>query len=395
MCCFITVTVAAVAAIQFSVLMTSGAGARGQPAEEPLLGHRQAHRLVSLAQPKLKDAAGWAKDVLWSLTFSGLPTNAENVCAMIATIDQESNFKANPPVHGLGKRAISAFQKRLQGTGFKMVGLRGIFAVDPAIKRRLFGRLLAARTERDIDLAYRKLIGEILSIPFLIHLDTEYGLGVGEFFEAQNEITTIGSMQVSVVSALEFERRYLGRPLHLSDIYRVRDYLYTRRGGILAGTRQLLGYKSGYAKKIHRFADFNAGRYASRNAAFQWAIARMSGEPLALDGDLLIYAGQEVSARVSKTERAILGLAETHDLGLTAQTVRANLRLEKAYEFIETRLFQSLRALYKRKFGSDPPFARLPEIRLESVKLDRPLTTAWFAKRVDWRYRRCLNRVVP
>lgn len=359
---------------------------------EKSLGQDQTRRLISLARPRLKDAAGWARDILWALQFSGLSRSAENVCALIATIDQESNFKANPPVEGLGRRAIAALKAKLEGTGLNALVLRTLFAADPSIKRRLFERLRAARTERDIDVAYRKLIGETLTIQSIIELDRDYGLGAAEFLEARNEITTIGSMQVSVASALEFERRYLGRPLYFEDIYRVRDYLYTRRGGILAGTRQLLAYRSGYTRKVHRFADYNAGRHSSRNAAFQWVVSRLDGKDLALDGDLLIYKGQKASAAISRTEQAIMRVAKASGLDLDARQVRRDLLLEKDFGFTGTLSYTRLTALYKTTYGEDPPFARIPEITLESVKLDRPLTTAWFARRVDGRYRRCLSR---
>ena len=391
----VLVVIVAVVTLQFPFALTSELSAKEEKTEERLLSHRQTRRLVSLAQPKLNDAAGWAEDILWALQFSGLSLNAENVCALVATIDQESNFKTNPPVEGLGRRAIAALKAKLEGTGLNSLVLRGLFAVDPSISKGLYDRLRAARTERDIDMAYRKLIEEILTIESIIQLDSNYGLGAAEFFESRNEITTIGSMQVSVVSALDFERRYLGRQLYFEDIYRVRDFLYTRRGGLLAGTRQLLGYRSGYTRKIHRFADYNAGRYSSRNAAFQWVVSQIDGSELALDGDLLIYRGQEVSSAVSKTERAIVRVSGTHSLGLSAEEIRKDLRLEKVFEFTKTATFNSMRALYKATFGLDPPFARVPRIKLESVKLDRPLTTAWFAKRVEGRYRRCLGRIVP
>lgn len=373
--------------------MASQAGADALEADDNALGLRQTRRLISLAQPQLADPAGWAADILWSLQFSGIPLTSENVCAMIATVDQESNFKANPRVEGLGRRSIEALKVKLDGSDFKSLVLRSLFAADPSIKRNLFARLRRARTERDIDMAYRRLVGEVLTVESIIRLDRDYGLGAAEFFEAQNEITTIGSMQVSVASALEFERRYLRRALYFEDIYRVRDYLYTRRGGLLAGTRQLLGYQSGYASKLHRFADYNAGRYSSRNAAFQWVVSKIDGAELVLDGDLLIYRGQSISSRTSQSERAINRIDKKHGLGLGAKAIRHDLGREKEFEFTETATYVKLIEVYRSNYGTDPPFARVPQIKLESVKLDRPLTTEWFARRVDHRYRRCLGRI--
>ena len=373
-------------------LPTSNAVTRAA-AEQLHVGLDQTRRLIGLARPSLKDSAGWATDILWSLEFSGIPHTPENVCALIATVDQESNFKANPPVEGLGRRSLAALHARLQGSDFKSLVLRSLFAVDPSIKKNLVSRLRRARTERDIDIAYRKLIGEILTVETIIELDSEYGLGAAEYLESQNEITTIGSMQVSVVSALEHERRYLARPLYLEDIYRVRDYLYTRRGGLLAGTRQLLGYNSGYTQKLHRFADYNAGRYSSRNAAFQWVVSQLDGSSLVLDGDLLAYRGQVVSTAKSQTELAIMRIDRKLELKLGERRIRRDLSLEKSFDFTGTETFEKISQSYQAGYGHVPPFARVPQIDLESVKLDRPLTTEWFARRVEGRYRRCMRRV--
>ncbi|WP_420409059.1 DUF1615 family protein [Hoeflea sp.] len=369
-----------------------GTGIRAQAAQGGI-GVEQATRLIALAQPRLRDASGWAADILWAIRFSGQPVNAENVCAVIAVVDQETNFKINPHVQGMSRRALSALEDRLAASDIKSLALRGILALDPSIRVRLTERLRTATTERDLDLAYRRLVEDILQIETIIRLDSEYGLGAAEFLEAQNEVKTIGSMQVSVAAALDFERRFLGRALYFEDIYRVRDDLYTRRGGLLNGTRLLLGYRSGYTRKVHRFADYNAGRYASRNAAFQWALSRIGGKELSLDGDLLIYRDRKPSSTRSATERALLKIAQAHDLRLISHDIRRDLLREKEFGFTDTATFKAVSALYRSLFGRPAPFARLPEIKLESVKIDRQLTTAWFARRVDGRYKACMNRL--
>ncbi|MGL5287635.1 MAG: DUF1615 family protein, partial [Aeromonas sp.] len=62
-------------------------------------------------------------------------------------------------------------------------------------------------------------------------------------------------------------------------------------------------------------------------------------------------------------------------------------------EFAQSALYAKVFALAERQTGSRLPRAMLPGIELKSPKITRNLTTAWFAKRVDEREQRCVQRM--
>ena len=167
----------------------------------------------------------------------------------------------------------------------------------------------------------------------------------------------------------------------------IREEVFTRRGGVYFGIAHLFDYPADYDRLIYRYADFNAGHYASRNAAFQAAVTAATGIPLALDGDLIVHG----SERAGSTELAARVLARR--LGLDDGDVRGALERGDSAEFSTTRLYQQVFEAADRSAGRRLPRAVVPEIRLQSPKITRPLTTAWFANRVDERQRRCIARV--
>ncbi|MBO9158616.1 MAG: surface-exposed outer membrane lipoprotein YaiW, partial [Escherichia coli] len=200
-------------------------------------------------------------------------------------------------------------------------------------------------------------------------------------FGSLNPVRTGGPMQVSIAFA---EQHTKGYPWKMDGT--VRQEVFSRRGGLWFGTYHLLNYPASYSAPIYRFADFNAGWYASRNAAFQNAVSKASGVKLALDGDLIRYDSKEPG----KTELATRKLAAK--LGMSDSEIRRQLEKGDSFSFEETALYKKVYQLAETKTGKSLPREMLPGIQLESPKITRNLTTAWFAKRVDERRARCMKQ---
>jgi hypothetical protein len=168
----------------------------------------------------------------------------------------------------------------------------------------------------------------------------------------------------------------------------IADELFTRRGSVYFGTAHLLAYPASYGGYVYRFADYNAGQYASRNAAFQHAVSSASGIPITADGALLPHDAD--AARPGSTELAVRTLGKRLNLGDAA--IHNALERAKTAEFEQTQLYQRVFALAERAAGRTLPRAKLPTIKLHGPKIARQLTTEWYARRVDERYKRCLDR---
>ena len=186
-------------------------------------------------------------------------------------------------------------------------------------------------------------------------------------------------MQVGVAFAQQHTEGY---PWEMTGT--VRQEVFSRRGGLWFGTYHLLNYPASYSTPLYRFADYNAGWYASRNAAFQNAVSKATGAKLALDGDLILYGSSETGS----TERALRKLGAT--FGMSDRDIRRQLERGDSQKFEETKLYREVYRLAEKKSGKTLAREMLPGIQLESPKITRNLTTAWFAKRVDDRRAKCM-----
>ena len=176
----------------------------------------------------------------------------------------------------------------------------------------------------------------------------------GKLFGGFNPVHTGGPMQVSIAFA---EQHADGYPYPLDGS--IRRVVFSRRGGMYFGIAHLLGYPADYPAPLYRFADFNAGWYASRNAAFQSAVSRVSGIPLALDGDLIRYGTRTPGS----TELAVRSLGKRLDMSDAA--IRRALEQGDSPEFADSALYRGF-ALAESATGKTLPRAVLPGITLET-----------------------------
>ncbi|MCH7350146.1 DUF1615 domain-containing protein [Aeromonas sp. MR7] len=325
-------------------------------------------RIVRLLPARTVDRNGWAQDIVTALAKQELAVTDENVCSVLAVAEQESTFQADPVVPGLGKIAWQEINARAGKLLIPEFVVRTALSINSPTGKSYAERIDKLRTEREMSEIFEDMIGEVPMGKTL--------------FGNMNPVRTGGPMQVSIAFA---EANARGYPYPVKDS--IRHEVFSRRGGIWFGTRHLLNYPAQYPDHLYRYADFNAGWYASRNAAFQAAVSRVSGKPLALDGDLIRYD----SDLPGKTELAVHAIAGR--LSMSKQAIHQSLKLGDTSDFAQSDLYHRVFTLADKQAGKRQPRAVLPGISLKSPKITRNLTTAWFAKRVDGRAQRCIRQM--
>lgn len=313
----------------------------------------------------VKDREGWAQDLATTFSSQKLSPTLENICSVLAVAQQESNYQSDPVVPGLNKIAWKEIDKRAERMHIPTMLVHTALKIPSPNGKSYSERLDKVRTEKELSAIFDDFIGMV---------------PMGQkLFGSLNPVRTGGPMQISVAFA---EQHTDGYPWKMEGT--VRQEVFSRRGGLWFGTYHLLNYPANYTAPIYRFADFNAGLYASRNAAFQNAISKATGVKLALDGDLILYGSSDAGT----TELAARKLGAS--LGMSDRDIRRQLERGDSDRLEETKLYREVYRLAEKKSGKTLPREVLPGIKLESPKITRNLTTAWFAKRVDDRRAACM-----
>ena len=345
-------------------LLQGCVGRRSEPQVDPATVQAEIKRLLPTAT---RDRDGWAKDIQIALGAQRIEPSKSNLCAILAVTEQESTFQADPQVPGLGRIARQEIDRRAARLHIPgMLVERGL-QTRSSNGKTYQQRLQAVRSEKELSALFDDLID---------------ALPLGRtLLGGLNPVHTGGPMQVSIDFA---ERHAKDYPYSYSGT--LRQEVFTRRGGMYFGIAHLLGYPTHYQRPLYRFADFNAGWYASRNAAFQAALGRATGADLALDGDL-IAPGAIMPGTTELAARRV-----GSKLGLRNPVIRDHLEEGDSLAFEDTALYAGVFSLAEKSAGRTLPRAVLPGIELKSPKITRKLTTAWFAGRVDERYQRCMTR---
>jgi hypothetical protein len=348
--------------------------AQQQPRVERRMLARGPALIEALLPARLAERRGWADDMHAAMSALGVEPSAENACAVIAITEQESSFRVDPAIPGLPELARRELDRRRERAGVPKLVADSALKLASSDGRTYEQRLEAATTERHLsdlfeDFASRVPLGKSL-------------------FGEQNPVRSGGPMQVSIAFAQAYAavQRY---PFGASAS--MRDEVFTRRGGLYFGIAHLFDYPAPYDDVRYRFADYNAGRYASRNAAFQKAVAELTGIALELDGDVLRFEQGKPTREVSRVEVAVRGLAPHFEM--TNADVRRDLELGQSAEFERSRLYLSVFTMLDGVNGRRAPRAVVPMIVVESFKTTRRLTSYGYALRANERYKACLAQL--
>ena len=338
----------------------------------------------------------WAQDIFAIMNELSIPKTKLNVCSIVAVVDQESNFIADPSVPGLGEKAVQEINTRLkekfEAKLGEMIGgtVAGYFEYvlknQPSPENNYMSQMRKVKTERELDLLYREIF-DYMSQHYHVSALTGAAKLVGQDIgEKMNPITTLGSMQVHINYAKEHKRQS-------GNIAELRNDLYTQYGGLYYGIHRLMEYPADYDKAIYRFADYNSGMYSSRNAAFQSMLNSLTKTEISLDGDLLLYTKDgDVRATLSQSEKELIAVFAQNNVLVTPRQIRSDLKKEKEQSFENTQTYLAVQKLYQSKTQKEPMYAVMPQVVISGPKLSRDYNTNWFASRVNGRYETCMQK---
>ena len=356
----------------------------------------QADQIKKVLPSRVSERQSWAQDIFDIMDELRIEKTKQNVCSIVAVVDQESNFIADPTVAGLGEKAVQEINSRLKEKFEAKLGeliggtvagyFQEVLKNQPSPENNYMSQMRQVKTERELDLLYREIFAYMSKHYHISALTGAAKLAGQDIGEKMNPITTLGSMQVHINYAKEHKRQS-------GNIAELRNSLYTQYGGLYYGIHRLMQYPAEYDQAIYRFADYNSGMYSSRNAAFQSMLQALTENEISLDGDLLLYNKDgDVRPTLSQSEKELIAIFAKNNVLVTPRQVRSDLKKEKDKKFENTQTYLAVQKLYQSKTNKDPIYAVMPQVVISGPKLSRDYNTNWFASRVNGRYETCMQK---
>ncbi len=351
--------------VEYSAILDESDGERILSQREVIchLQNSQDFRRTTLKGTSVnKRAKEWTSTIYDALNQIGIPVTKKNLEYALILMHRESRMDTNPRLD-----VSNAYERKRKGLIAKIEGKvsegtnrdRLVQAVN-AVFDRYEGKINRAENEEEVYYALLDINND-LDIPaeigqWLIPYDP-WDEKIADL-QDQMQVNTLGVLQVDTEVARKF---YASKGRTLDDIATV-DYLFHLLPNLKVGLAifftaleeyKKMGFSEREAIKF-AFADYNAGIYSSRNAAFQKMVAELTGVNLALDGDLLIYEHDGVSDTRSQTEGAVQKL-------FPDQNIRPQLVREKAHDFNETNLYSVVLDRYRARNGEEIALALVPD----------------------------------
>ena len=317
---------------------------------------------------------------------------------VLSTIQQESGVEVDPPLENTDLEAM--FQDRLGrlSRNSELAGwLVNASGLEEAMQKKLRRDTRTGRIRTEGDLV--RYVKEELRPWLRDFLSENYGLPaplarLAAAAGLASPIGTFGPMQVNLHKAYRNARKRgekVGSPAEMRALLLAPETALER--GLLEGIHLVWkSYRFYHARLsleqavLFAGADYNAGEFSSRNAAFQERVAALAGLDLALDGDLLIYRGGVPASARSRTERAIRAIFPK----MTPAAIRSDLRKEKEQAFLATSLARKVCARFRKQERKPCLAARLPLGAVNPqarLKLGRAYTPKNYSRAIVNRFR--------
>ncbi|HEX7928588.1 MAG TPA: DUF1615 family protein, partial [bacterium] len=339
----------------------------------PCLNRGQARRgqIVLLGKRNRTDLEQWMLAI--NKVFFDLKVDCSDdhfLLLAITTIQMESNVRVDPAVANTNLEELYANRlKRFRSEHVLEAQLLNVSGLDDVVRKKLRNdtRKHTVRTEADLDryveTDFRPWLLKTLKTDYLL----PEGMATSIVTKAlPDPVHTIGPMQVDFNKAFKMAKKR-GEPI--ASAYAMKRLLFEPDTAMERGLKEgvyLLWINYHFYRDVlppeeavfYTAADYNAGEFSSRNAAFQDRLSLLSGRKLTLDGDLLMYTkdGQAESTR-SQTEEAAAMVLQS---GLSPSAVRRDLMYEKEESFALTATNKKVCELYEAKTKNPCTPARLP-----------------------------------